>query len=98
MGGGETKFQPVYVGDVANSILKILEMKNTDQNTFELGGPTVHSFKELMHILLKEIKRKRLLVSIPFGLAKFQAKFLQLLPQQKRMLNPFFFLIIPIKK
>ena len=81
VGGGETKFQPVYVGDVANSILKILEMKNTDQNTFELGGPTVYSFKELMQILLKEIKRKRLLVSIPFRLAKFQAKFLQLLPK-----------------
>ncbi len=81
IGSGKSKFQPVYVGDVADAILKILELEENSQNIFECGGPSVYSFKELMEIMLKEIKKKRLLISIPFGLAKIQGKFLQLLPQ-----------------
>ena len=81
IGGGKSKFQPVYVGDVAEAILKIEKLEENNQNIFECGGPSIYSFKELMEIMLKEIKKKRLLISIPFGLAKIQAKFLQLLPQ-----------------
>jgi len=81
IGSGKSKFQPVYVGDVADAILKIVELEENNQNIFECGGPSIYSFQELMEIMLKEIKKKRLLISIPFGLAKLQAKFLQLFPQ-----------------
>ena len=53
---------------------------NTRPKIFELGGPENYTFKELMEILLKEIKKKRFLISIPFAIAKFQSFFLQLMP------------------
>ena len=80
IGGGPTKFQPIYVEDVAKSIVAILEKEEIDNNIFELGGPEIFTFKELMEILLKEIKKKRFLISIPFGIAKFQSYFMQLMP------------------
>ena len=80
IGGGQTKFQPIYVGDVAKSIVAILEKEEIDNNIFELGGPEIFTFKELMKILLREIKKKRFLISIPFGMAKFQSYFMQLMP------------------
>ena len=86
IGGGQTKFQPIYVGDVAKSILAILEKEEIDNNMFELGGPEVFTFKELMEILLREIKKKRFLISIPFGVAKFQSYFMQFMP--KPLLTP----------
>ena len=52
-----------------------------NNNIYELGGPQTFTFKELMEILLKQIKKKRFLVPIPFSFAKFQAKILQLLPK-----------------
>ena len=81
IGGGLTYFQPIYVGDIAKSILAILEKEEISENIFELGGPQIFSFKELMQILLKQIKKKRLLIPIPWALAKFQAKILQVLPK-----------------
>ena len=81
IGRGLTYFQPIYVGDVAKSIVAILEKEEISENIFELGGPQTFTFKELMKILLKQIKKKRFLVPIPFSLAKFQAKILQLLPK-----------------
>ena len=80
IGGGKTKFAPIYVGDVAKAIVKSLELNNSEPKTYELGGPENYSFKELMEILLTEIKKKRFLVPIPFGLAKFQSYFLQMMP------------------
>ena len=80
VGGGKTKFSPIYVRDVAKAIVKSLELNNSEPKTYELGGPENYSFKELMEILLTEIKKKRLLVPIPFGLAKFQSYFLQMMP------------------
>ena len=80
IGGGKTKFAPIYVGDVANAIVKALEINNSEPKIYELGGPENYSFKELMEILLKEIKKKRFLITIPFGFAKFQSYFLQILP------------------
>ena len=80
IGEGKTKFAPVYVGDVAKAIVKALELKNSETKIYELGGPENYSFKELMEILLKEIKKKRFLLPIPFGFAKFQSYFLQMLP------------------
>jgi len=80
IGGGKTKFSPIYVGDVAKAIVKTLTINNQKPKTYELGGPENFSFKELMQILLKEIKKDRFLISVPFGLAKFQSYFLQMLP------------------
>ena len=80
IGGGKTKFAPIYVGDVAKAIVKSLELNNSQTKIYELGGPEDYSFKELMEVLLKEIKKKRFLISIPWSFAKFQSYFLQMLP------------------
>ena len=80
IGGGKTKFEPIYVGDVAKAIVKALELNNFESKIYELGGPESYSFKELMNILLTEIKKKRFLLPIPFSVAKFQSYFLQMLP------------------
>ena len=80
IGGGKTKFAPIYVGDVAKAIVKALELNNSEPKIYELGGPENYSFKQLMEILLAEIKKKRFLVTIPFGFAKFQSYFFQMMP------------------
>ena len=80
VGGGKTKFAPIYVGDVAKAIVKAIELNNSEPKIYEIGGPKNYSFKELMEILLTEIKKKRLLLPIPFGVAKFQSYFLQMMP------------------
>ena len=86
VGGGKTKFAPIYVGDVAKAIVKSIRLNNLEPKIYELGGPENYSFKELMKILLDQIKKKRLLVPIPFGLAKFQSHFLQFM--SKPILTP----------
>jgi NADH dehydrogenase len=80
IGGGETRFQPVWVGDVASAIVEALERDDARGETFELGGPKVYSFEELMRYMLKVIGRRRLLVPLSFGLAELQARVLELLP------------------
>ena len=80
IGGGKTKFAPIYVGDVAKAIVKALELNHSKSKIYELAGPKNYSFKELMEILLTEIKKKRFLIPIPFGVAKFQSYFLQMMP------------------
>ena len=57
IGGGKTKFAPIYVGDVAKSIVKALELNSSKPRIYELGGPKIYSFKELMEILLIQIKK-----------------------------------------
>ena len=80
IGGGKTKFSPIYVGDVAKAIVKTLKLENSKPKIYELGGPKNYSFKELMEILLEEIKKKRFLIPIPFSVAKVQSHFLQMMP------------------
>ena len=80
IGGGKTRFQPVYVGDIADAVDRILEAPETAGQTYELGGPTVYSFRELMEILLQEIGRKRLLVPMPFFAASIQGGLFEMLP------------------
>ena len=80
IGGGANRFEPVFVEDVADAIVRVLELNNSNPKIYELGGPKNYSFKELMEILLFEIRKKRFLVSIPFGFAKFQSYFLQMMP------------------
>lgn len=80
IGGGGTKFQPVYVGDVADAVVACLEDATTEGRIYELGGPETYSLREIVERVLAEIRRKRFLLDIPFGLAAFQGKLLSLLP------------------
>lgn len=81
VGGGHTRFQPVFVGDVAAAIVAALSSQAARGRTFELGGPSIYSFKELLQLILRETGRRRALIPLPFGLASVQAAFLQLLPK-----------------
>jgi len=81
IGGGETKFQPVYVVDVADAIMEgLMDRGKTAGKTYELGGPVAYSFRELLELMLKETGRKRSFVTLPWGLAEKKGKILQLLP------------------
>jgi NADH dehydrogenase len=80
IGGGHTRFQPVTVGDVAEAIVRALGDPSARGQTYELGGPSIYSFKELMELVRSETGRRCLLVPIPFWLAEIQAAFLELLP------------------
>jgi NADH dehydrogenase len=79
--GGETRFQPVYVGDVADAVIACLDDPATAGRTYELGGPKVYTFRALLEVLLAEIGRHRKLVEIPFGLASLQARLMAILPK-----------------
>ena len=80
IGGGLTKLQPVYVGDVATAVADAVDGKTNPGATYELGGPEVLTMREIIEIILATIERRRILVSLPFGLAKLQALFLQFAP------------------
>lgn len=80
IGGGRTRFQPVYVGNVADAMTAILVDPATAGLTYELGGPRVYTFRELMDLLLREIGRRRLLLPLPFWMAWMQALVLERLP------------------
>ena len=80
IGGGRTRFQPVYVGDVAGAIVAALVRDDFQGRTYELGGPQTYTFAELMRYMLQVVGRRRLLLDVPFGLARLQALFLELLP------------------
>ncbi|MBV9993910.1 MAG: complex I NDUFA9 subunit family protein [Caulobacteraceae bacterium] len=70
IGGGHTRFQPVFVGDVAAAVREALSNPATAGRTYELGGPTVYSFRELMELTCKEIGRPRLLMPVPWAIAR----------------------------
>ncbi|WP_192179325.1 complex I NDUFA9 subunit family protein [Mesorhizobium amorphae] len=80
LGGGLTKFQPVYVGDVAEAVARSVEGKVEGGRIYELGGPQVLTFKECMEELLTVIERKRILVPVPWWMANMQASVLGMLP------------------
>jgi len=77
--GGHARFQPVYAGDVADAALAALRQAS-EGKTYELGGPEVKTFKELIEFMLKIIERKRRVIDMPAGLANLQAVFLERLP------------------
>src|SRR6185312_3392089 len=79
-GGGHTKLQPVFAGDVALAIQKCLEDPDTHGQTYELGGPRVYTFREMMELILRETHRKRFLVSVPYPLMMLQATLFGLIP------------------
>src|SRR5882724_7868714 len=80
IGGGVTRLQPVYVGDVATAVANAVDGKTTSGATYELGGPEVLTMREIMEVILAIAEPQRMLVSLPWGLAKMQAMFLQFAP------------------
>jgi len=80
IGGGKTKFQPVYVGDVAQAIVAALEGKANPGAIYELGGPHVYTFREVLDKIGEYTMRKRAYVPIPFWMATIQAALVQWLP------------------
>ena len=78
--GADTKMQPVYVGDVATAVADAVDGKARAGATYELGGPEVMTMRQIIEIILATIERKRVLVPVPFGMAKLQAMALQFAP------------------
>jgi NADH dehydrogenase len=81
IGGGKTRFQPVYVGDVVDAAMKAVYDHNTKGRIYELGGPRIYTFKELMVLMLRTIRRRRLLLPIPFRVAEIQGSIMERLPK-----------------
>lgn len=81
IGGGETRFAPVFVGDVAEAVATLIGRGEADGRIYELGGPEELSFRDLMQFTLDTIGRKRLLVPVPWTIARLMAAVLGLLPR-----------------
>jgi uncharacterized protein YbjT (DUF2867 family) len=77
---GDTRFQPVYVGDVADAVMAALARPDAAGATYELGGPRVWTFRELLAYVVKETGRRRRLVDVPMGMAQLQARIMEMLP------------------
>ena len=73
-------FQPVYVKDVSDAVLKVLYDTKTNGKLYELGGPSIYSFKELMELTMRISEKSRLLLNLPFWLADLQARCMEILP------------------
>jgi uncharacterized protein YbjT (DUF2867 family) len=80
IGSGETRFQPVYVDDVANAAVACLDDAATAGRTYELGGPRIYAMRELLELLLGEIRRERRFVDLPFGVAAGLARLMSVMP------------------
>ncbi|MHA7774592.1 complex I NDUFA9 subunit family protein [Roseibium sp. M-1] len=80
LGGGDTKFQPVYVCDVAEAVARAVDGQLNAGATYELGGPEVKSFKECLDETLAVTRRQRVLLPLPFPVASAMGKVLQLFP------------------
>ena len=80
IGGGLTKMQPVYVGDVATAVANAVDGKTRPGATYELGGPEIMTMREIIDLILNITRRNRMLMSLPFPLAKIQSYFLQFAP------------------
>jgi NADH dehydrogenase len=70
IGGGATRFQPVFVGDVGKALARAVTSTEAAGQTYELGGPAVFTFRELMELMLREIERPRMLLPVPFFAAE----------------------------
>lgn len=80
IGGGKTKFQPVYVADVAHAIMAAIEKDEAVGQTFEIGGPDIYSFREILEFICKVINRRPLLLNIPFPVASVIGAVAKFLP------------------
>lgn len=81
IGGGQTLFQPVYVGDVARAMVAALHRPDSTGKIYELGGPEIVSFRTIYEQLFTYTGRRRILLPIPFAVAKIEAFFMELLPK-----------------
>ena len=81
IGGGGTKFQPVYVGNVAEAVAVAIDGGAKPGAIYELGGPEIATFRQCLERMLEETGRKRVLVPVPFGVAKIMGKVMGLLPK-----------------
>ena len=81
IGGGKTLFQPVFVGDVAEAIATLVDKGQANGKTYELGGPEILSFKQILQFILATIQRKRVLLPLPFGLASVIGAITGILPK-----------------
>jgi uncharacterized protein YbjT (DUF2867 family) len=79
IGGGKTRFQPVYAGDVGAAIAQALSLPQSAGQTYELGGPGVYTFRALMELVMKETHHHRLLAPIPFPIAEIMGSVAQLI-------------------
>jgi len=70
IGGGKTRFQPIYVGDAAEAIVRAVERPDAAGRTFELGGPEIMTFKEVLELILRETRRRNGLIPLPFFAAR----------------------------
>lgn len=80
IGGGHTRVQPVYVEDVAEGIVRMLARRGSAGQTYELAGPGVYTLRELVSFALRVMDKRRLLVPVPFAVAKVQARLFEFLP------------------
>lgn len=80
IGGGHTRFQPIFAGDVAEAVAASLDGKAKKGGAYELGGPEIRTLREVFEYILEVTGRKRLLLPLPFFAASFKAGFLELLP------------------
>src|SRR5438045_8537856 len=74
IGGGDTLVHRVYSGNVAAAVVRMRDDPASAGRTYELGGPKVYTLRALMELLLEELRRKRLLIDVPFGIASLQAR------------------------
>ena len=77
---GETRFQPVFVGDVADAVMAALTREDAPGQTYELGGPRVLTFREVLRYILAETRRHRPMIDVPPGFARLQARIGELIP------------------
>ncbi|HEY6920066.1 MAG TPA: complex I NDUFA9 subunit family protein [Methyloceanibacter sp.] len=80
IGGGHTRLQPVFVEDVAEAVASILTDPGTVGRTYELAGPGVYTLRELVRMTLHFMRKRRLLIPVPFAVAEIQARLFELLP------------------
>ncbi len=78
LAGAETRFQPVFVGDVAEAVALAAEGRVAGGRVYELGGPEVRTLRELVDYVLKVTERRRMVVELPFGAAMVQARMLEI--------------------
>jgi uncharacterized protein YbjT (DUF2867 family) len=77
---GDTRLQPVYVGDVADAVMAALSLPASAPRVYELGGPDIWTFRDLLVWILHQTERHRRLIEVPMGLARLQASVLEKLP------------------
>jgi NADH dehydrogenase len=87
IGGGVTKFQPVYVGDVAEAVSQSLRRPEAQGACYELGGPQIYSFRELLELMLRVTRQKRGFVNLPWPMAKVHAGLHELLPLPRPLIT-----------